>query len=127
MKSSILEDVIDLLPAATVVIAQNDSTIAQALADSFHLHCARVIVAENAPRLRTLLLRHPEVRLAVIDLDLVNPKEVRQLASSFCNLTILCTHPAPYDQMWVAVLDAGAVEFCHPDDIRSILQAQVTA
>jgi DNA-binding NtrC family response regulator len=124
MRSLSLQDAIDLLTAATIVIVHNDPSIAQGLANDLQAHSARVIVAENALELRPLLLRH-EAQVAVLDLDLVNVEEVRQLAGSFCNLTIICTHPAPDDRMWVAALDAGAVEFCHPDDIRTMLRGQV--
>lgn len=126
MRSLSLHDVIELLPTATVVIAHNDPGIAQELANDLQPHSAQVIVAENVEKLHTLLLR-PEEQVAVLDLDFVNVEEVRQLSSTFCNLTIVCTHPAPNDRMWVAALDAGAVEFCHPDDIRSILRERVEA
>jgi hypothetical protein len=126
MRSLSLNDVIELLPTATVVIAHNDPGIAQELANDLHPHSARVIVAEDVETLHTLLLR-PEEQVAVLDLDFVKLEEVRQFSSTFCNLTIVCTHPAPDDRMWMAALDAGAVEFCHPEDIRSLLRDQVTA
>jgi len=73
-----------------------------------------------------MLLRH-EARVAVLDLELVEMEEVRQLARVFEELTIVCTHRSPDEQMWMAALNAGAVEFCHPEDIRSILRASRTA
>ena len=121
------QDTAEAPPTATVVIAQNDPGVAQSLSNGLHAHFSGVIVAENALEVRTLLLRHPKVRVAVLDLDLVNVEEVRQLASSCCNLSIVCTHPSPNDRMWIAALDAGAVEYCHPDDIRSIVRARVAA
>jgi DNA-binding NtrC family response regulator len=112
--------------SSTVVIAQNDPDIAQGLANDLHAHFARVAVAESAMELRTLLLRH-EARVAVLDLEVVNLEEVRQLARTFCNLTIVCTHRSPDERMWIAALNAGAVEFCHPQDIRSIMRASSTS
>jgi DNA-binding NtrC family response regulator len=106
----------------TVVIAQNDPGIAQKLASDLEAHSARVIVAENALELRTLFLRH-EARVAFLDLDLVNLEQVRQWVVTFDELTIVCTHRSPDAQMWLAALNAGAVELCHPDDIRSIVRA----
>jgi DNA-binding NarL/FixJ family response regulator len=114
------------MPPPTIVIAQNDPGIAHGLANDLHAHFANVAVAENEMELRTLLLRH-EARVAVLDLELVNLEEVRQLACTFCNLTIVCTHRSPDDRMWMAALNAGAVEFCHPQDIRSILRVSSTA
>ncbi len=82
------------------------------------------MVADNILVLRTLLLRHPELQLAVLDLDLVQVEEVRRLAGTCRNLTIVSTHRSPNDRMWIAALDAGAAEYCHPNDIRSIVRAR---
>ncbi len=114
------------MPSPTVVIAQNDPNIAQGLANDLHAHFARVAVAENAEELRTMLPRH-EARVAVLDLELLHLEEVRQLARIFDDLTIVCTHRSPDERMWMAALNAGAIEFCHPQDIHSILRAARTA
>jgi DNA-binding NtrC family response regulator len=114
------------MPSPTVVIAQNDPTIAQELANHLHAHFARVAVAESAAELRTMLLRH-EARMAVLDLELVDMEEISQLVQAFKELTIVCTHRSPDERMWMAAVSAGAIEFCHPQDIRSILRASRAA
>lgn len=126
MKSLSVEDVIDELPLTTVVIAHNDHEISQELANDLRPYAARVIVAESALEVSALLLRH-KARMAVLDLDLVKVEEVLQLTRTFRNLTIVCTHPSPDDRVWVAALAAGAVDVCHPDDIRSMLRVQMAA
>jgi len=110
------------MPLPTIVIAQHDQSIAQGLASELHPHFARVAVTQDATELRTMLRRH-EARVAVLDLELVNLDEVQQLARTFDDLTIVCTHRSPDEQMWMAALDAGAAEFCHSQDVRSILRA----
>jgi DNA-binding response OmpR family regulator len=110
------------MPTPTVVIAQGNPRIAQGLANDLHAHFSHVAVAENEAELRTLLLRH-DARVAVLDLEVVNLEEVRKLSESFGDLVIVCTHRSPDEQMWMAALNAGAVEFCHPQDIHSILRA----
>lgn len=110
------------MPSPTIVIAQNDPTIAMQLANDLHAHFARVAVAANAAELRTMLLRH-DARVAVLDLELLNLEDVRQLVRIFDDLTIVCTHRSPDERMWMAAMDAGAIEFCHPLDIRTILRA----
>jgi DNA-binding NarL/FixJ family response regulator len=92
------------------------------LANDLHAHFARVAVADNVVELRTMLRRH-EARVAVLDLELVSLEEVRELARIFDDLTIVCTHRSPDERMWMAALDAGAVEFCLPNDLHSILRA----
>ena len=110
------------MPSPTVVIAQRDPGIARGLAKDLHPHFAHVIVAEDAVELRALLQRH-EARVAVLDLELISIEQVRKLSALFGDLLIVCTHRAPDEQMWMSALNAGAVEFCHPQDVRSILHA----
>lgn len=69
-----------------------------------------------------MLLRH-EARVAVLDLELLHLEEVRQLTQLFDDLTIVCTHRSPDERMWMSVMEAGAIEFCHPQDLHSILRA----
>jgi DNA-binding NtrC family response regulator len=114
------------MPSPTVVIAQNDPDVAMGLANDLHAHFARVAVADSAVELRTMLLRH-EARVAVLDLEMMSLDQVRQLARNFVELTIICTHRSPDERMWMDALKAGAVEFCHPLDLRSILRAARTA
>ena len=110
------------MPSPTIVIAQPDPGIVLGLTHDLHAHFPRVAVAQNAKDLRELLQRH-EARVAVIDLELVDTEEVRKLSTLFGDLMIICTHRSPDEQMWLSALNAGAVEFCHPQDVRSILHA----
>ena len=73
-----------------------------------------------------MLLRH-EARVAVLDLELIGLEELRRLSETSSELVIVSTHRAPDEKMWMSALSAGAVEFCHPHDIRSILRASRTA
>jgi DNA-binding response OmpR family regulator len=114
------------MPSPTVIITQSDPSIAQGLMNDLHAHFSRVAVAERASDLRTLLLRH-QAQLAVLDMEIVTLDEIRQLANTFSDLTIVATHRSPDERMWMAALNAGAVEFCHPQDLRSILRAARTA
>ena len=111
---------------STIVLAQHDQTIAKGLANNLYAYFARVVVAKSIVELRTLLLRH-EARVAVLDLEVVNLEEIRKLSRTFDDLIIVCTHHSPDERMWITALNAGAVEFCHPQDIRSILRALRTA
>jgi DNA-binding NarL/FixJ family response regulator len=110
------------MPSPTVVIAQNNSATAAGLANDLQAYFVRVAIADSAVELPALLARH-EARLAVLDLELVDLEAVHQLAQQFSDLAIVCTHRSPDERMWMASLNAGAVEFCHPQDVRSILRA----
>jgi DNA-binding response OmpR family regulator len=114
------------MPARTILIAQGDPGVARDMANDLHAHFARVVVAQDPMELRTKLLQH-EARVAVLDLDLVNFDEIRNLAGNFSDLVIVCTHRSPDEQKWMDALSAGAVEFCHPGDLHTILRAARTA
>ena len=110
------------MPSPTVVIAQRDPRTVLGLSSDLHAHFPKVAIAQNATDLRELLDRH-EAKVAIIDLETVDIKEVRRLSELFGDLVIVCTHRSPDEQMWTSALNAGAVEFCHPQDVRSILHA----
>lgn len=110
------------MPSPTILIAQNDPEIALGLANDLHLHFARIVVANTPLELSTLLARH-RARVAVLDLEMMNLEEVSRLCEGFPDLAVICTHRSPDELMWMDSLRAGAVEFCHPQDVRSILRA----
>jgi DNA-binding NtrC family response regulator len=110
------------MPSPTVVIAQSDPRTAQGLAKDLHAHFSQVAVAQSALELQTLLRRH-EAQVAVLDLEIIDLEEVQKLTEMFDDLAIICTHRSPDERMWMAALNAGAVEFCHPRDLHSILRA----
>ena len=113
------------MPVPTILIAQSDPRIAQGLANDLHAHFAHVLVAPSVMELRTLLLQH-EAHAAVLDLEVVSLQEVRDLAASFEDLAIVCTHHSPDERMWTEALNAGAVDCCHPRDLHAILRAART-
>jgi DNA-binding NtrC family response regulator len=110
------------MPSPTIVIAQRDPRVVLGLTNDLQPHFPHVAIAQNAEELRELLERH-EAHMAVIDLETVDVQEVRNLCALFGDLVIVCTHRSPDEQMWTSALNAGAVEFCHPHDVRSILHA----
>jgi DNA-binding NtrC family response regulator len=114
------------MPAPIIVIAQSDPGVARDLAKDLHCHFAHVAVAQDPTELRTMLLQH-EARVAVLDLDMVSMEDIRDLTGTFDDLVIVCTHHSPDEQMWMDALSAGAVEFCHPGDLHTILRAARSA
>jgi len=114
------------MPLATIVIAQPNPAIAPGLANELRAHVARVAVTDRTTDLHTILRRR-EAQVAVLDLETVNLEEICRLASSLDDLTVVCTHRSPDEQMWMAALRAGAVEFRHPQDARSTLRVLRTA
>ena len=107
---------------STVVIAHSDRSIAKGVAHDLLAHSIPVALVESLTELPDALLHH-KASLVVLDLESVSLDEVKEVARNFDDLTIVCTHRSPDERLWMAALNAGAVEFCHPADSRSILRA----
>jgi DNA-binding NtrC family response regulator len=107
---------------SAVVIALNDRSIAKGVARALLAHSVSVAVVESPADLPAALLHH-KASAAILDLEAVSLDEVREVARNFDELAIVCTHRSPDERLWMAALNAGAVEFCHPADSRSILRA----
>ncbi len=110
------------MPSPAVVVLQHDPVVAAGLAKNLRTYFDEVWVSESGQELSEILLRN-KPRLAVLDLELVPLEEVRSLSTVLENLTIVCTHRSPDEQMWAAALAAGAFELCHPCDVPTILRA----
>jgi ActR/RegA family two-component response regulator len=112
--------------SSTVVIAQSDPCFAEKLESDLQVHFGRVVGAQSVEEVLRILRRH-EAHVAVLGLELASVDEVKQLARTFADVTIVCTHHFPEDRLWVAALSAGAAELCHPLDTSSILAASRSA
>jgi len=110
------------MQSLTVVIAQADTVAAQQLASNLHAHFRRVVVATSAEEICATVARN-RAQVAVVDLDLLSFDCVRKLCNELSHVAVVCTHRVPDDGMWTASVNAGAVDFCHPSDIRTIINA----
>lgn len=106
-----------------VVIAQEDRVCAEHLANALHPHFRNVSIARDAEELRRNTLRNFLAGLAVIDLELMPLDELATYCKEFPNVTVICTHRAPDDKMWMQVLAVGVSDFCHTLDVRVIVEA----
>ncbi|MBV8205484.1 MAG: hypothetical protein JO041_01725 [Acidobacteria bacterium] len=106
----------------TVVIANSDSTRCAVLARGLHEHARGVIVASSSDELRSAIREHcPQVVIA--DLETVPLGSISGLRDEFNNLTVVCTHRVPDEQMWAASLDAGASDCCSSGDVEDVVRA----
>ncbi len=110
------------MQSLSVVVAHSDSVAAQQLTNSLRAHFRRVSVAFDAENLRSAIAQS-RANLAIVDLDLVSMKDVKELCADFNATSVVCVHRAPDYEMWNAAMGAGALECCHPSDIPSILNA----
>jgi DNA-binding NarL/FixJ family response regulator len=105
-----------------IVIAQRNPTTARELADKLTIHFTHVGLASSAQEL-IQIMRHHQPKVVVVGLELFALDEITALSRIFSGLTIVCTHHAPDEHMWMAAIRAGATEFCHPQDFAVILHA----
>ena len=104
----------------SVVVLQKDPAIAQSLAAGLRSLFQSVHVAGSDRELRDLVAQNlPEV--AVLDVEGLQFADVEKLHRDFPSLSILCTHRVPDEEMWMAALEAGAVDVCPSYDVQAIL------
>ena len=104
----------------SVVVVQKDPAIAQSLAGGLRSLFQSVHVAGSDHELRDqVALSLPEV--AVLDVEAMRFAEVEKLHRDFPSLLIVCTHRIPDEEMWMAALEAGAVDVCPSHEVEAIL------
>jgi len=104
------------------VLAYHDARSAERLAASLRSQFRNLIVAKSPEELSSALsrLRAP---FAVVDLELINCSELKQLCAQFPSTAFVCIHRLADDLMWTEALAMGAVDCCHSSDVRGILLA----
>ena len=104
------------------VIAHQDSASAQSLAASLMKEFRNLLVAKSAQELRSNVARF-RAPFAVVDLELVGMAQLKELCREFPATAFVCIHRLADDRMWAEALAMGAVDCCHPSDLRGILGA----
>ena len=104
------------------VLAHRDPAAAQYLAASLTREFRNLLVAKSAYELRSAVARY-RAPFAVIDLELVNLAELKELCREFPATAFVSIHRLADDRMWTEALAMGAVDCCHCDDLRGILLA----
>lgn len=109
------------MQTVSAVIAHPNGQIAGHLASSLQAHVRHVEVA-NVNNLRSEIARF-RAQFAVIDLEAFSLEDVRAICQEFRETRVVCVHRISDEEMWMAAVDAGAVDCCLPSDMRSILAA----
>jgi DNA-binding NarL/FixJ family response regulator len=106
----------------SVVVVQNNASLAESLAQSLNLHFRAVKKAPDLHVLRELMVSdHADV--AIVDLEIAGLEEVRLLKQEFARCTIVCTHRLADEKLWSEALTAGAADCCFSSDVRAIVLA----
>lgn len=105
-----------------VVLAHHDAVSAERLAASLVKEFRNLVVAKSAEETRSAVARF-RAPFAVLDLELIDMAEVKDLCRTFPATAFVCIHRLADDRMWTQALAHGAVDCCHCNDLRGILQA----
>ncbi len=107
--------------ANAVVILQSDPARARHLAAGVKAVADKVMTVKSMAELRRVATNSP-IRAAVLDMDLLTLQDITSLRRQL-GIQVVCTHHAPDDAMWTAVLAAGAIDCCFDGDAPSICRA----
>jgi DNA-binding response OmpR family regulator len=111
------------MQSLSILIAQADGRVGDLLAANLRTHFREIRVVRGVHELRQRLFQNGEPYAVVVDLELVNLQELREICVSYRNSAVICTHRLADEEMWVAALAAGAADCCTPNDIAGILRA----
>jgi DNA-binding NarL/FixJ family response regulator len=106
----------------SVIVAQSNAKTGESLSKSLYNHFRVVHTASNLTELQNSIPKHC-ADVAIVDLELANMENVRQLARQFSSIKIVCTHRLADEKMWTEALAAGASDCCYSSDVRAIVMA----
>jgi len=105
--------------AQTVVVLERDPNLARSIAGelrphfSVHVTHTREEMRDNVSQIRP--------GAVVLNIEASHLEDVASLHQDFPELPIVCTHRIPDEEMWMAALEAGAIDVCPADDVRNVL------
>ena len=104
------------------VLAHHDATSAQHLGELLRKEFRNLVVAGSAQELKSAVARF-RAPFAVVDLELLNLGELKELCHDFPATAFVCIHRLADDRMWSEALAMGAVDCCHCEDLHGIMLA----
>src|SRR5690349_20241909 len=93
----------------SVIVAQSNAKTGEFLTKSLYKHFRVVYTANNINELLHSIRKH-RADVAIVDLELSDLSQIRQLTHQFSSTKIVCTHRLADEKMWAAALAAGAAD-----------------
>lgn len=106
----------------TAIVAQKNDASAAELALALRHHCRSVYVAHTPEDVRFAVPKH-RAEIVIVDLEMLDLGNVRELRDQFGQVQIVCTHRLADEELWAQSLEAGADDCCSAGDIDSILRS----
>jgi len=103
-----------------IAVYHGDPAIAKNIAVTLRNHFRAIHVVTSIDDLKMAIAKH-KAGLTVLDIESDELQTVRSLHQEFPHVAIVCTHRLADENMWMAVLDAGADDICQPGDVAGLL------
>jgi DNA-binding NarL/FixJ family response regulator len=109
----------------SIVVFEKDSVVANFLADGLRSHFSVQIIGSHEELPESIANHQPSV--LVVNIENLRLRDVEILHREFPALPIVCTHRVPDEEMWMAVLEAGAADICPSYDASHLLASVLRA
>jgi DNA-binding NtrC family response regulator len=103
----------------SVVVVERDPKVARSLAGGLRAHFSVQVIGSREELREKLAKHHPEA--VVLNIEHWRMTDVEALHNDFPEVSIVCTHRIPDEEMWMAALEAGATDVCPADDVQNVL------
>jgi DNA-binding NtrC family response regulator len=110
------------MQSLSVVIAQKEPSASQLLAHALMGRVRHIVVVNSRTDLQDAI-RNTLAKAVIVDLELMNRVQLRQLCHEFGGVAVVVTHRSPDEEMWMECLEEGAVDCCHCKDVEGVLRA----
>ena len=105
----------------TVIVSLPDPSTSESLTTSLRSHF-RIVVPVGTDEVRPAILKN-RADVLLLDLESTPIADIGSLLQEFAAISVVCIHRLADDRLWSAALAAGALDCCHPSDIRGIVLA----
>lgn len=105
-----------------IVLLEQDSTQKHSLGPILRSAVSQVEAAGSLAELRQNLATH-RAEVAVVDMEMISTEDVMHLSREFPGTCIVCHHRLADEQMWAAVMNAGAADICSSTNPQAIVTA----
>lgn len=108
--------------ATSIVLLPGSSISSESLSSALSNRFASVHVVKNPCDLSSSIARK-RAEVVIVDLEIVTVADVEKLSREFPGSRVICTHRLADEEMWMAALNAGAVDVYQPSETESIVRA----
>src|SRR5437762_9604895 len=100
------------MQSMNVVVLQSDASIARSVLNSLERHFSFIYLAPTLEDAKSAIARY-RAQVVVLDMEVAPRSYVERLRNEFPSLGLVCTHRLADEEMWTAMVGAGATDLCY--------------